>query len=317
MIHLLLLIYLICLILVTLAASYSQQYYKIYKNPFLHSFVRYLIFLNLTIFLYLLVKYLWINFPESQFTDPQSTSYTIFLLLVSFAFIGWIYFFIRMSLELVEKVMTQNKKILLKAGISIICINYLIGLTILLVEGSNYWIIFTYRGLMLISGLVFLTTLIIFVFQKRLSQNNQKHKSIKAWGWISLVGYILVYTFSYLPEPIGLFTTSAGLLLLNIGHIIWLRTYFLRHYVSFSDEPNQQFLESFFQQYQISNREQEILQLLMQGKSNKEIESSLYISYNTVKNHIYNLYQKLGVNSRWQMLHLVMKERDQQTKPAT
>ena len=40
---------------------------------------------------------------------------------------------------------------------------------------------------------------------------------------------------------------------------------------------------------------------------NKEIEDLLFISYNTVKNHIYNIYQKLGVNSRGQMIHSVLQ----------
>ena len=38
-----------------------------------------------------------------------------------------------------------------------------------------------------------------------------------------------------------------------------------------------------------------------------EIESLLYISRSTVKNHIYNLYQKMGVKSRVQLIHLVMR----------
>jgi DNA-binding CsgD family transcriptional regulator len=227
------------------------------------------------------------------------------------ALIACTYSFIRVIFEFKEKTMTQKINLFITAGILIICISYIIGLTIYFIQGSNHWIKSTYRGLFPVSGLIFITGLLSLVITKQTGQNNRKHKSIKAFGWISLIGYFLVYTNSFLPEPLSIFTTSAGLLVLNTGHIIWLRTYFLRHYVSFSGEQDQQFLESIFKQYQISNREQEILQLLMQGKSNKEIESALYISYNTVKNHIYNLYQKLGVNSRWQMLHLVMKSYDQ------
>ena len=206
--------------------------------------------------------------------------------------------------------MTQKINLFITAGILIICISYIIGLTIYFVQVSNPWIISTYRVLFLVSGLIFITGLLSLLIPKHTGQNNRKHKSIKAFGWISLAGYVLVYMNSFLPEPLSIFVTSAGLFVLNAGHIVWLRTYFLRHYVSFSGEQDQQFLKSIFKQYQISNREQEILQHLMKGKSNKEIESALYISYNTVKNHVYNLYQKLGVNSRWQMLHLVMKAYD-------
>lgn len=48
----------------------------------------------------------------------------------------------------------------------------------------------------------------------------------------------------------------------------------------------------------LSNREKEILQLVAQGKSNKEIATELVISINTVKVHVSNIFQKINVSSR-------------------
>lgn len=50
----------------------------------------------------------------------------------------------------------------------------------------------------------------------------------------------------------------------------------------------------------ISKREFEILQLVAQGASNQEIADQLFISLNTVKTHLSNLYQKLEVRRRTQ-----------------
>lgn len=47
-------------------------------------------------------------------------------------------------------------------------------------------------------------------------------------------------------------------------------------------------------------REQEILNQLSQGKTNKEIAENLFISIDTVKTHLKKIYQKLEVNSRLQ-----------------
>lgn len=51
---------------------------------------------------------------------------------------------------------------------------------------------------------------------------------------------------------------------------------------------------------QISKRELEVLNLLATGKSNDEIAQSLFVSRNTIKTHIANLYQKLDVKRRTQ-----------------
>jgi NarL family two-component system response regulator LiaR len=48
----------------------------------------------------------------------------------------------------------------------------------------------------------------------------------------------------------------------------------------------------------LSNREQEVLTLLAQGLSNKEIAQRLYLSVRTVEGHLANVYGKLGVHSR-------------------
>lgn len=48
----------------------------------------------------------------------------------------------------------------------------------------------------------------------------------------------------------------------------------------------------------LSNREREVLILLGQGWSNKDIAQRLYISVRTVEGHLANVYGKLGVHSR-------------------
>ncbi|UCE75494.1 MAG: helix-turn-helix transcriptional regulator, partial [Methanomassiliicoccales archaeon] len=70
---------------------------------------------------------------------------------------------------------------------------------------------------------------------------------------------------------------------------------------------DQAFLNNFAQQHEISQRELEVIKLLLQGKNNKEIQDILFISFNTVKNHIYNMYQKLGVNSRGQLWYKILE----------
>lgn len=50
----------------------------------------------------------------------------------------------------------------------------------------------------------------------------------------------------------------------------------------------------------LSEREVEILKLIALGKSNRAIASELYLAVGTVKRHVYNIFGKLGVDSRTQ-----------------
>jgi DNA-binding CsgD family transcriptional regulator len=58
----------------------------------------------------------------------------------------------------------------------------------------------------------------------------------------------------------------------------------------------------------LSIREEEIFQLIVDGKSNKEIGDLLNISVNTVKFHVKNIYEKLQVKSRKEVLVLAKSQ---------
>lgn len=60
--------------------------------------------------------------------------------------------------------------------------------------------------------------------------------------------------------------------------------------------------------FDLTEREREILQLLIDGLSYKEIGARLNISANTAKKHVINIYNKLHVNSRAQALHLAYEK---------
>jgi DNA-binding NarL/FixJ family response regulator len=70
-------------------------------------------------------------------------------------------------------------------------------------------------------------------------------------------------------------------------------------------KPNTNSTKTFFD---LTEREREILQLLVDGLSYKEIGTRLNISANTAKKHVINIYNKLHVNSRAQALHLAYEK---------
>jgi DNA-binding NarL/FixJ family response regulator len=51
----------------------------------------------------------------------------------------------------------------------------------------------------------------------------------------------------------------------------------------------------------VSDREKEVVQLVVQGFRNREIAEKLFISEQTVKNHLHNIFDKLGVSDRLEL----------------
>lgn len=52
----------------------------------------------------------------------------------------------------------------------------------------------------------------------------------------------------------------------------------------------------------LSNREAEVAELVTQGLSNKEVANRLFVTEKTVKFHLTNIYKKMNVKSRAQLI---------------
>src|ERR1700704_3383464 len=52
----------------------------------------------------------------------------------------------------------------------------------------------------------------------------------------------------------------------------------------------------------LSNREAEVAELVTKGLSNKEVASQLFVTEKTVKFHLTNIYKKMNVKSRAQLI---------------
>ncbi len=144
----------------------------------------------------------------------------------------------------------------------------------------------------------------------RAVQNSQVEgkRGLVVFALVSLLCFVLFFAgfvFSQTGSstrwivPLCLFVAS-------IAPILVLRKILVRYgrpirLETFEDAQMQQFRDKF----KLSAREGEILDLLLKGKSNKDIERKLFISHHTVRNHVHNIYQKLSISSRLQLMNLI------------
>lgn len=105
----------------------------------------------------------------------------------------------------------------------------------------------------------------------------------------------------YRSKEQGDFTDDELFLLNAFSDHLNLRFYNEYHHKTQQSNNSSHIIELVLQ-YHLTNRESEILQLIFDGLDNEKIADQLCISNFTLKKHIQNLYNKLGVSSRWDLL---------------
>ena len=60
---------------------------------------------------------------------------------------------------------------------------------------------------------------------------------------------------------------------------------------------------------ELTTRELQIMEYVASGRTNADIADRLSISPHTVRNHLANIFEKLGAHSRWQAITLVFGQR--------
>ena len=67
-------------------------------------------------------------------------------------------------------------------------------------------------------------------------------------------------------------------------------------------------IDNFIMMGKLTEREREIAELLLKGRTYKMIANELYLSENTVKTHIKNIYSKFNVQSKSELINLLMEK---------
>lgn len=159
-------------------------------------------------------------------------------------------------------------------------------------------------------------TLLAVIWLLRLLSENQpglhpdRRRANRAFAWMFLarIPAQLALNFINMGQSDFWYITFSKLLVLytNLIPLFWLKAYFAPWAGSLGKIlAGRVDLASLQKRNGLSAREMEILNLMLDGKSYKEMEETLHISIHTVKSHTYNLYRKLGVKSRHQLIHLV------------
>jgi DNA-binding CsgD family transcriptional regulator len=303
MAHLLILGYTVILLVGTWAAVTTHQMRRRLAQPFLKSLLYSIVVFNLSVFLYLVGRYVWTNLVRHDPGSADPSVEGVFLLIILLIEIAWAYTVVRLVVEL------QGEKSLrfLNLVFALLMLMFVIGYPFVWSLNGAGWAV---HLVVTTSNAVMIGAWIFLAFRTR-EPEAVRRNAFRRLGHLMLLGYVPLAASSFLPDPLPTSVSALSRLWLNVVPLLWLRRFFLRDVVPLEAANGDARLEQLVHRHKISKREREIMALILEGKSNKEIEGQLHISFNTVKNHIYNLYQKLGVNSRSQMMHFVMKNEEE------
>jgi DNA-binding CsgD family transcriptional regulator len=152
--------------------------------------------------------------------------------------------------------------------------------------------------------------LILLLLENKPGPDPDRRRANRAFAWLFLARIPVQAALVFLNlEQFPFWKISFSKLLIlytNIIPLFWLKSYFIPWAGSLGkiiggrvDIPSLQ------KKHGLSAREMEILNLMIDGKSYKQIEESLHISIHTVKSHVYSLYRKMKVKNRHQLIHMI------------
>jgi len=284
-----------------------------YRLQFLSIYFYFLIFLNVFAIYGMAGARIIRGLLESLGTDSTSVEYMTlvftclglpFLILAMYMFLRLCNEMVRRNLSTVFNLIYFSFQFLLFFG----CVLLVIFTSR---SGENRyallgtWIQIIYSSLFALNS--FFALAILFLHQKRFIDINEK-KSARIFGlfYLSIISILIVlvnilHLSSWLEGIFVIFLFASHLL-----PIFFLNIYLDKYYI----EPVvvvdfKKSIQDFAAKYGISGREKEIIELICMGKSNQDISEGLFISLQTVKDHIHRIYLKTDVKNRVQLANLI------------
>ncbi len=303
----------ICAGLFAILITYRLQ--KKYRLNYLSTYLYFQIFINVFGIYGILGQLIAKRILQKQMSALQmieTIGHFFAILGIPFLILAW-YMFIRLCSELIKKKLSQTFTLSYFFVLIFIFLGY--GSVIILFNLSDFG---DEKYAALSSAISYLYVILeVLVLAMALSQlfihsykikDENKRKAVRIFASLNLIVFctgILLYLFaqqSHTLAALHLFVFLSG----NIPPLLYWRAYLKKHFIApLPQETDTLTWNQFLEEFKISRREEEVIRQLCEGKTNKEISDSLFISLQTVKDHVYRIYQKTDVKNRVQLINLI------------
>ena len=308
-------IILIYFFLIALTFAVILLAYKLWEknhHQFLNFFFYYIIFFNIYGFL----NFSGRSFALELYHGVEFDALTTILVIGSVttpAFLISIYFLYAWAAELLETRLTLwFKTVFWVIQVLILVFFFYIFFTFIRTKSMELIVPFS-RILSYAVNIMIFAAVFFLLFGSAKVSNRLRKKLSRNLGWIYFLMFFLQVFFSHillLPFYSNVVLHdlffSTLFFAINIPPLLYLHHFLRKHGLKIETIPvPQEGLESFIAEFKITDREKQIIALLIEGMSNKEISKKLFISIKTVKNHVTNIYTKTSVRNRVQLNNLI------------
>lgn len=300
--------------------SVTIMLFKSFKQqiPFFKSLSRNLLLFNLWMISWLIIRYLKMYlFVETDSILIEKIFWSIIFCSYFITF-GWIYTYFLFIYEL----LLTKSMLLLKRVISVVLLLLLgmlgFGFGVFIATNSKDLLNFSVSIIGYFSYAIPGVLSVYLYFQSKKFIKNEVRKALKILSIshtilfsVIILSMFVLSILPAVPRNAAILVDAMVLFLYSTVMLIWIskcgNAFAAENDTQRNSIINTDSLNKLKQEYGISKRELEIVDLICKGKTNKEIANSLYISQQTVKDHNYNIFQKTKVRNRTELVSLFIK----------
>ena len=186
------------------------------------------------------------------------------------------------------------------AEVTVIISEVILGITV--VVFTLAYVLIGYRDLMDTGSRQYIIIISIFV-----NFNNIWNNTVVISVFIHAVSVTMKCTLLY-----GV--TSILLLIINLLTVLYIykKDFSPIYFEQKEEKPKilseEEILDMVAQERRLTERERDVMILAYQGLTNPDIAEKLYISKHTVKRHMHNIFEKLDISTRMELIHLIQAQ---------
>jgi len=253
-----------------------------------------------------------------QLFDPANRILSIGfqILLSTLLFTTRILFFLafyRMLIKIVDLNISKYYSLVLKLWIIIIFVLWILGWVEAIVQHRSGIMekVMNYTDILIIFSIIM--GCIYLIYKSKSVRDLPSQKALQLLGVVFIVPLFFGFFKWIIAGSFGVEITEAErlsipfLMFLSNALIIWWVIYYsgkLNGTVIFRIDKAKPDQGDLMLKYNITKREMEVIDLICEGYTNKDIADKLFISIDTVKDHNSRIFQKTGIKNRTQLANL-------------